>query len=87
MLLVSAAFFIGMNQIARLSLGSLQGSGILPINPPYDNDIMVSASWGLGPGFYIVFFGASIAVFAGMIDFFKKRKIYTKLKNRKKTEK
>ncbi len=83
MLLVSAAFFIGMNQIAQLSLGSLQGSSMIPISPPYHGKVMVSASWGLGPGFFIVFFGAGIAVFAGVLDYFKKHQTFTFLKNRK----
>jgi hypothetical protein len=74
MILVAAAFFIGMGQIAQLSLGSLQGSAQIPVSPPYSEEIMVSATWGLGPGFYIVFFGASIAVIAGILDFMKKRK-------------
>lgn len=82
MLLVSAAFFIGMNQIAQLSLGSLQGSGMIPISPPYQNDITVSASWGLGPGFFIVFFGAALAVFAGVLDYVKKHNLHTTLKNK-----
>jgi len=82
MLLVSAAFFLGMNQIAQLSLGSLRGSAILPISPPYTQDVLVSASWGLGPGFYIVFFGACIAVFAGVLDYVKTHNVTSFLKKK-----
>ena len=80
MLLVSLAFFFGMNQIAQLSLGSLQGSGMIPVSPPYADEVMVSASWGLGPGFFIVFFGACIAVFAGILDILRKYKLLSFLK-------
>ncbi|MBS3749049.1 MAG: hypothetical protein KGY67_05055, partial [Candidatus Thermoplasmatota archaeon] len=82
MLLVSLAFFFGMNQIAQLSLGSLQGSGMIPVSPPYANEVMVSASWGLGPGFFIVFFGACIAVFAGILDYMRKHKLLSFLKRK-----
>ena len=75
MLLVSIAFFVGMNQIAQLSLGSLQGSGMIPVNPPYNGEVMVSASWGLGPGFFIVFFAACLAVFAGILDYMRKHRL------------
>ena len=82
MLLVSLAFFFGMNQIAQLSLGSLQGSGMIPVSPPYANEVMVSASWGLGPGFFIVFFGACIAVLAGILDYMRKHKLLSFLKRK-----
>lgn len=75
MILVATAFLFGMGQIAQLSLGSLQGTANIPVSPPYAEELIVSASWGLGPGFYIVFFGASIAVIAGILDFMKKRKL------------
>ena len=87
MLLVSAAFFIGMNQIAQLSLGNIQGTGMLPISPPYHHEVMVSASWGLGPGFFIVFFGAFIAVFAGILDYTQKHKPFKRMKKKSKNEK
>lgn len=80
MLLVAAAFFLGMNQIAQLSLGSLRGSAMLPVTPPYNGEYMVSASWGLGPGFFIVFFGACIAVFAGVLDYLKKHDVKSVVK-------
>lgn len=82
MILVSIAFFLGMSQIAELSLGSLHGSTSLQISPPNSPEVMVSASWGLASGFYIVFLGACIAVFAGVLDYLNKRNIISKLKNK-----
>lgn len=91
LLLVSIAFIVGMTQIAELTLGSLQGSAPLQISPPLSSDVMVSASWGLGPGFYIVSLGACIAIFAGILDFINKHEIISKLKrnmnNKSKKEK
>ncbi|MDG6219154.1 MAG: carboxypeptidase-like regulatory domain-containing protein, partial [Candidatus Thermoplasmatota archaeon] len=83
LLLVSIAFIVGMNLIAELTVGSLQGSASIQISPPFSNDVMISASWGLGPGFYIVSLGACIAIFAGILDFINKHEIISKLRKNK----
>jgi hypothetical protein len=79
LLLVSIAYFIGMSAITEISLGALQGEGILEVNLPNNNVTYMNATWGLGMGFYFCIFSALIAMFAGISDFLRK-KIFKKLK-------
>ena len=74
-ILVNTAFTYGMIKITELSLGSLQGNGILDIILPNGNTAYMNSSWGLGIGFYICIFSSLILIFAGFVDFFKKKEI------------
>lgn len=73
-ILVNTAFTYGMIKITELSLGSLQGNGILDIILPNGDTAYMNSSWGLGIGFYICIFSSLILIFAGFVDFFKKKK-------------
>jgi len=81
LLLVSIAYFIGMSRITELSLGSLQGEGVLEVVLPDNNVTYMDANWGLGLGFYFCIFSALAALFAGISDFLR-RKFFKKLKSK-----
>ena len=74
LILVSAAFSFGMSKICEMSLGSLQGEGILDITLPTGETAYMAASWGLGIGFYLCIVPTLILVAAGIIDFLRKKK-------------
>ncbi len=76
--IVAVLFSIGMSRITELSLGSLQGSGLIEVELPSGSSAYMQANWGFGLGSYLVFFASIIALSAGIIDLFlsyrKKRK-------------
>ena len=74
LILVSAAFSLGMSKICEISLGSLQGEEILDITLPTGETAYMTANWGLGIGFYLCIVPALILVAAGTIDFLRKKK-------------
>jgi hypothetical protein len=73
-ILVSAAYVFGMSKLTELSLGHLQGSGVLDVILPDKTTVYMNANWGLGIGFYLVFLAAIIAIFAGVVDYLRKTK-------------
>ncbi|MFO8077712.1 MAG: carboxypeptidase-like regulatory domain-containing protein [Thermoplasmatota archaeon] len=79
---VAIAFSIGMKRICEISLGSLQGSAILEVMLPTDQSMYMSASWGLGPGFYLILFAAVISFLAGLIDLLKRKNMLQKIRFR-----
>ena len=83
LILVSAAFSFGMSKICEMSLGSLQGEGILNIALPTGETAYMTSSWGLGIGFYLCIIPTLILVAAGVIDFLRKKK-YLKISFTKK---
>jgi len=74
LILVSAAFSLGMSKICEMSLGSLQGEEILDITLPTGETAYMAANWGLGIGFYLCIVPTLILVAAGTIDFLRKKK-------------
>ena len=78
-ILVNTAFTYGMIKITEFSLGSLQGSAILDVILPNGEKIYMNSSWGFGYGFYICILSSCILIFAGIIDFFRRKKT-TKIK-------
>jgi hypothetical protein len=81
-ILVSGAFSLGMSKICEISLGSLQGEGAMNVVLPGGGNAAMSASWGLGIGFYLCILSALIATAAGLLDSFREgsvlRKLFTK---------
>ncbi|MDH7517340.1 MAG: carboxypeptidase regulatory-like domain-containing protein [Candidatus Thermoplasmatota archaeon] len=72
LMLVVIAFYFGMSLITELTLGSLTGEGILDVTLPNGNAVYIPSKWGLGTGFYLCIAAALTAMFAGILDFFKK---------------
>ena len=73
-ILVSAAFSFGMSKICEMSLGSLQGEGILDITLPAGETAYMTSSWGLGIGFYLCIIPTLVLMGAGILDFLRKKK-------------
>jgi hypothetical protein len=90
-LIVAISFYMGMSAITQISLGSLSGHGIIDISIPSGEKVYMNANWGLGIGFYTIFFAAIISIAAGIYDAItnKREQISKRLKktNEKKTKK
>jgi len=82
-ILVSGAFSLGMSKICEISLGSLQGEGAMNVVLPDGGNAAMSASWGLGIGFYLCIISALIATAAGLLDSFGERSLLRKLFTKK----
>lgn len=80
LVLISAAFIVGMSKITELTLGSLQGQGSLNIDLPDKTTTSVYGYWGLGSGFYLCIFAAIMGFLDGTIDLLRKRKFFKKVK-------
>lgn len=76
-IIVAAAFLMGMKKIAEISLGSLHGEKILEILMPTGENLYMTAHWGLGPGFYLIVLAATISLLTGVIDFMRKKQLFT----------
>ena len=74
-ILFVSAFLLGMSKVTELSLGSLQGEGILEIILPTKEIIYMNASWGIGIGFYLSIIAALTVLIGGILDYLKKKKI------------
>jgi hypothetical protein len=72
-ILVAAAFSLGMSHICEISLGGLQGQGMLDIELPTGETVDMSASWGLSFGFYLCILSALLLIATGVIDFLRKK--------------
>jgi hypothetical protein len=81
LVLISAAFIVGMSKITELTLGSLQGQGSLNIDLPDKTTTSVYGYWGLGSGFYLCIFAAIMGFLDGTIDLLRKRKFFKKIKS------
>jgi len=78
LILVAAAFYLGMSKLAELSLGSMKGQDLLNVDLPTRANVPMNATWGLGPGFYLCIIAALIALSGGLIDLFKKKSWFNK---------
>jgi len=81
LVLISAAFTVGMSKITELTLGSLQGQGSMNIDLPDKSTASLYGYWGLGSGFYLCIFAAIMCFFDGIIDLLRKRHLFKKLKS------
>ena len=84
LVLVAIAFSFGMSKLCELSLGGLQGEGILDVVLPTGETVCMFSSWGLGIGFYLCIAAALTAMIGGIMDSFK-REYWPKTLLRKKT--
>jgi hypothetical protein len=73
-LIVAISFYMGMSTITELSVGSLQGKGIIDVSIPTGEKIYMNASWGLGVGFYTILLASSISLGAAIYDILKSQK-------------
>ena len=73
-ILVTLSYIFGTSKLTELSLGSLQGEGVLDVVLPDQTTVYMNANWGLGIGFYLVLLAVLITIFAGVIDYLKKLK-------------
>ncbi len=71
-IIVVGAFYLGMSTLTELSLGSLQGEGVLDVMLPTGITVSVSSSWGLSTGLYLCVVAAVIAILGGILDLLKK---------------
>lgn len=76
--IVAAAFSLGMEKIAEISLGSLQGTSILEVTLPSEQVLYMNGEWGLGFGFYLIVLASAIAFSAGVYDAVRKHMIKKK---------
>jgi len=72
LVLVVIAFYFGMHIITEVTLGSLTGEGIIDVTIPSGDKIYVNSNWGFGNGFYLCIAAALTAMFAGILDYFRK---------------
>ena len=79
LILVAFAFCFGMSQICKISLGSLQGEGMIDAIFPNGETVFMSTSWGLGIGFYICIFASLVAMVAGILDRLKHKEFLKEL--------
>ena len=80
LIMVATAYFFGMSRITEISLGSLQGQGGLNVILPDKETMYMSATWGLGLGFYLCILAALTALSGGVIDFISRRRKQSKKK-------
>ena len=74
LIIIGAAFCMGMAKITEISLGSLQGSGIIDVAANNGDTIYINAHWGMGLGFHLCIIGAIIALMGGIIDYLRSKK-------------
>jgi len=72
--IVALSFYMGMSTITDISLGSLQGNGIIEVSLPSDEKTYMDASWGLGVGFYTIVLAAFISLGTGIFDIFRSQR-------------
>jgi hypothetical protein len=72
LLLVAIAFSFGMSIITDISLGSLQGEGVLEIVLPNGRIDFLASNWGFGSGFYLCIFSALLTMIAGILDYLRR---------------
>ena len=73
LIIVGSAFSLGMSRITDISLGDLQGEDFLDITIYTGETINMKSIWGFGIGYYIFISSTAILVFAGLIDFIRKK--------------
>ena len=73
LILVSVAYCFGMSKITEISLGTIQGGGVLEVILPNEETVYMHATWGLGLGFYFCILSALTALSAGISDFIRRK--------------
>ncbi|HET55845.1 MAG TPA: hypothetical protein ENN33_11575 [Ignavibacteria bacterium] len=73
LIMVSLAYYFGMSKITEISLGTIQGEGVLEVILPNEETVFMHSTWGLGLGFYFCILSAITALFAGISDFVRKK--------------
>jgi len=73
-ILVALAFSFGMSKITEISLGNINGNGLIDITLPTGETKFMSANWGLSIGFYLCVIAAILLIFTGLIDFVRGNK-------------
>lgn len=74
LILVSLAFSVGMSKIAEISLGSLNGEGLIRVILSNGDTVFMESTWGLSTGFYLCIFSAGLLITTGFIDLLRKKK-------------
>ena len=72
--LVALAFSYGMSKIAEISLGSINGEGLIDILLPNGQTAYIQATWGLSTGFYLCIIASILLICTGLIDFSRRKK-------------
>jgi hypothetical protein len=75
LILFLSAFLLGMSKITELSLGSLQGEGILEVILPNKETTYMNANWGVSIGFYFSLIAALTVLIGGIVDYLRKKKL------------
>ncbi len=75
LVLFVSAYLLGMSKITELSLGSLQGEGILEVLLPSKETVYMNATWGVAIGFYLSIIAAFTVLIGGLIDYISKKKL------------
>jgi len=83
LILVSLAFSFGMSKITELSLGSLNGEGVISVLLPDGESACMSSAWGLGPGFYLCIISTIILILAGIVDYLRGKQVKITIKRKK----
>ncbi len=73
-ILVALAFSFGMSKITELSLGSLNGQGLIDLILPNGETVYMHVTWGLSVGFYLCIIAAVLLICTGLIDFIRNKK-------------
>ena len=72
--IVVFSFYVGMSSITEISLGSIQGEGMIDVSIPSGEKVYMDASWGLGVGFYTILIAASISLGTAIYDIVKSQR-------------
>jgi heme/copper-type cytochrome/quinol oxidase subunit 2 len=68
-------FTYGFSELSKVGLGSLQGSGTITVlKPQSDENMNLSATWGLSTGVYLTIVATILVVVAIIIERISKRK-------------
>jgi hypothetical protein len=72
------SFIFGTTKLAETSIGSVQGSGILPIFIGSE-EVKMDCSWGFSIGFYLVLIAVCVIILTVALDIRTRIKLYKKL--------
>jgi hypothetical protein len=71
LIILLPSYFFGTAKLAEASIGSVQGSGILPIQIG-SQEVTMECSWGFSIGFYLVFIAVIVVVLTVGFDIWKR---------------
>jgi hypothetical protein len=72
------SFILGTTKLTETSIGSVQGSGTLPIFIGSE-EVKMDCSWGFGIGFYLVLIAVCVIILTVALDIRTRIKLYKKL--------